>query len=344
MARQAHTTLTPLPLMELSTAFWASKTLFAAHELELFARLSNGDGATAAGLAGELDIEERPAEMLLTACTSLGLLEKRDGRYVNSPLAEEYLVPGRPSYFGGFVDLCDRRLYRTWGRVTEAIRSNRPVGWDPAQQRSFFDSEDTAFILGFYEAMHSLSTPTGRALAELIDFDDHSRLLDLGGGSAAIDIELCTAFPRLQATVFDLPRVVEFAAGKVEAAGLGDRIDTVVGDLFAGDPYPGGYDIVLLSLILHGFTEEADRTILGKCFEALPSGGTLLLSELLVNDEKTGPVPAALMSLTMLVEDEGRSYTAAEYTDWLTDAGFTDVRRVLLDVPGSNGLLLASKP
>jgi uncharacterized HhH-GPD family protein len=60
-----------------------------------------------------------------------------------------------------------------------------------------------------------------------------------------------------------------------------------------------------------------------------------LISELLVNDEKTGPAPAAPMSLTMLVEDEGRNYRAAEYADWLADAGFRDVRRLPLDVPGA---------
>ncbi len=57
-----------------------------------------------------------------------------------------------------------------------------------------------------------------------------------------------------------------------------------------------------------------------------------------------GSIQAALMSLTMLVEDEGRNYTAAEYHQWLTDAGFTDLRRVTVDVPGANGFLMPAKP
>lgn len=343
MAVQEKELLSPLPLMQLATGFWASKTLFAAHELDVFSRLSRNGGATPIKLAGELDIEERPAEMLLTACASLGLLEKRDERYTNSVLAEEYLVRGSPSYFGGFIAFSDRRLYGTWGRIIEAIRSNRPVGWDPTAQRSFFDTDDPEITIGFYEAMHSLSTPTGRALAQLVDMSGARRVLDLGGGSGAIDIELCMAFPNLRATVLDLPWVAEFAAAKVAGAGLEDRIATISGDLFADEPYPVGHDIVLLSLILHSFTEEQDRAILTKCHAALPKGGTILISELLVNDEKTGPAPAALMSLTMLVEDEGRNYTAAEYGDWLTDVGFQDVRRLSIDVPGANGVLVASK-
>jgi 3-hydroxy-5-methyl-1-naphthoate 3-O-methyltransferase len=70
----------------------------------------------------------------------------------------------------------------------------------------------------------------------------------------------------------------------------------------------------------------------------------VVISELLVNDEKTGPPPAALMSLTMLIEDEGRNYTAAEYEQWLTETGFRKPRRVPLNVPGANGLIIAEKP
>jgi len=95
---------------------------------------------------------------------------------------------------------------------------------------------------------------------------------------------------------------------------------------------------------MHSFTPDQDRQILAKTLDCLPSGGLMVISELLVNNDKTGPPPAALMSLTMLVEDEGRNYTAAEYEQWLTKTGFRNVRRVPLDVPAANGLILAEKP
>ena len=259
-------------------------------------------------------------------------------------LAEAYLVSGRPSYFGGFVSFNNKRLYQTWARLIEAVRSNRPVGWDPDKQRSFFDSDEAVISIDFYEAMHSLSTPTGQAITEIADIASWSRLLDLGGGSGAIDIELCKAYPHLHCTVLDLPGVVGFASAKIDAAGLSERIDTVALDLFDAPTYPHGYDVAVLSLIMHSFTEEQDRSILAKCFECLPSGGTLLISELLVNDDKTGPAPAALMSLTMLIEDVGRNYTAAEYTEWLDEAGFREPQRYEVDAPGSNGILIAHKP
>jgi len=334
----------PMPLMELATGFWASKTLAAAHELDLFSSLSGGRETTAAELAEREGIEQRPAEMLLTGCASLGLLEGTRGRYRNSELAEEYLVRGKPYYFGGFVQMLDQRLYAGWGRLTEAIRTNRPTTWDPEQQSSIFDGEDPLLLAVFWEAMHSLSTFTARTLGAAVDLADAARLLDVGGGSGAYDIELCRLYPRLTATVYDLPQVTPIAAEKIGQAELSERIATVAGDFFADARLPEGHDTILLSMIMHDWAEERCRAILRKCWAALPTGGRLIISELLVNDERTGPPSAALMSLNMLVETEGRNYTPSEYTRWLHDIGFHDVHTVWFEAPGANGAVIATKP
>ncbi|WP_340537585.1 methyltransferase [Nocardioides sp. GXZ039] len=333
-----------MPLMELATGFWASKTLAAAHEMDLFSSLSRDGETTAAALAEREGIEQRPAEMLLTGCASLGLLEGTGGRYRNSALAEEYLVRGKPYYFGGFVQMLDQRLYDGWGRLTEAIRTDKPTTWDPDRQSSLFEGEDPQLLAVFWEAMHSLSTFTARTLGAAVNLDDASKLLDVGGGSGAYDIELCLLYPQLAATVFDLPQVTPIAAEKVQQAGLSDRIATVAGDFFADARLPEGHDTILLSMIMHDWAEERCRAILRKSWEALPTGGRVIISELLVNDERTGPPPAALMSLNMLIETEGRNYTPSEYARWLHDIGFHDVRTVWFEAPGANGAVIATKP
>ena len=100
-----------------------------------------------------------------------------------------------------------------------------------------------------------------------------------------------------------------------------------------------------MSMIMHDWSEPEDREILRKCYEALPSGGMVVISELLVNDEKTGPAPAALMSLNMLIETEGgRNYTPSEYAEWLTELGFGNIRTVWFEAAGANGAVLAYKP
>lgn len=344
MTNEADRALSPVPLMQLTTGFWAFKTLAAAHELDLFSRLADSGGTTSDELAATLAIDQRPAEMLLTGCAALGLLTKSDGRFRNSPLAEEFLVRGRPYYFGGWVEMLDRRLYPGWGRLADAIRTNRPTTWDPDRQESLFDGEDPELLAVFWEAMHSLSTFTARVLGRAVDLTGARRLLDVGGGSGAFDLELCRQYSDLTATVYELPKVADIATRKIKEAGLADRVDAVPGDFFADPSLPEGYDTILLSMILHDWSEEHGRAILRKCWAALPSGGRLIISELLVDDDRTGPPPAALMSLNMLIETaHGRNYTPAEYGSWLTDAGFGEISTVWFEAAGANGAVIGRK-
>ena len=251
---------------------------------------------------------------------------------------------GKPYHFGGWIQMLDRRLYPAWGRLTQAVRTNQPTSWNPEEQAHLFDGEDPLLLALFWEAMHSLSTITAHQLATHLDLTAATALLDLGGGSGAYPIELCRRYPHLHATVLDLPAVCAIAASKIKAAGLSDRIQTHPGDFFTDPDLPAGHDLVLLSMILHDWTPEQDRAILAKCFAALPSGGQLVISELLVNNDKTGPAAAALMSLNMLVETVGRNYTPAEYGTWLRDTGFVDIHTVWFEAPGANGAIIARKP
>jgi 3-hydroxy-5-methyl-1-naphthoate 3-O-methyltransferase len=342
--QESHATITPIPLMQMATAFWAFKTLATAVDMDLFTRLA-GTPMTASEAARWFRIEERPAEMLLTGCAGLGLLEKQKGKYRNTPLAEKFLVRGARYYFGGVVTMFNRRLYSGWDKLPEAISTNRPTTWNPDKQASLFEGSDPAMMQTFWQAMHSLSIFTARALGEAVDFSKFRKLLDVGGGSAAFDIELCQRYPTLSATVYDLPFVTEIAEERIVEAGLRERISTQPGDFFADPKYPPDHDVILLSMIMHDWSEQEDRAILRKCYEALTPGGAVVIVELLVNDDKTGPAPAALMSLNMLIETVGgRNYTAAEYRAWLEDVGYHNVRMVPFEAAGANGAVIGYKP
>ncbi|MFJ7239301.1 methyltransferase [Streptomyces olivaceus] len=334
----------PAPLFQLATSFWAFKTLAGAYELGLFARLSGTSGLTFQEFAKDVEIDQRPARMLLTGCSSLGLLEKTGDRYRNSPLAEEYLVPGRPHHFGGLLTMLDQRLYPAWGRLTEAVRANRPVSWDTEHEKSLFESQDPAVTATFWEAMHTLSTFAGEALSDAVALDGTARLLDVGGGSGALTIALCRARPGLRATVYDLPFVTPIAARRVDEADLGGRITTVDGNFFEDASLPGGHDAHVFCNILHDWRESDAQLLLNKSFDALAPGGLVIIAGFLVNEEQTGPAPAALMSLTQLIETEGRAYTASEYTGWLTAAGFVEPYTVAMQSIGANGAVVARKP
>ncbi|MFG2881449.1 methyltransferase [Streptomyces sp. NPDC048297] len=343
-AQTTDSALSPAPLMELAGAFWGFKTFAAAVELNLFSLLADGRRMSLKEIAAELGIHERPADMFLAGCASLGLLDKEGDAYGNTPISEEFLVVGRPRYFGGFVRYCDQREYPAWHRVIDAMRTNAPLTWDPRTQDSVFAAEDPVMLELFWEAMFSLSAYTAAKLADVVDFHQHRRLLDVGGGSAAFPIGLSKYYPHLTATVFDLPHVRPIAEEKISKAGRSEAISFVAGDFVADPELPRGHDVILLSSILHDWDEHTGRQLLSKCYEALEPGGQIVICELLLNPERTGPASAALMGLNMVVETAGgKNYAEDEYLSWLAEAGFTDGRVIHFEAAGANGAVIARK-
>jgi predicted O-methyltransferase YrrM len=345
MEEEMADSLSPAPLMELTAGLWASKTLAAAVELDLFDLLAGSAGLTAAEIAEARGLDLRPAELLLTGCASLGLLTRQDDRFVSAPIARDYLVRGGRYYFGDYVAMLDRHNYPGWMRLGDAVRRNRPTTWDPDEKPSLFDPDDPTMLETFWAAMYSLSSYTARQLGEAYDFSRVRRLLDVGGGVGAFAIELCWRYADLRATVFDLPFVCDLARARIASAGLADRIACVGGDFFVDERLPEGHDAILLSLVLHDWSETEDLEIVRKCVAALDDGGVVMIAELLLDDDKTGPAPAALMGLAMLVETVGgRNYSGAEYARWLREAGCEEVTVVPFDGLGANAVVVGRKP
>lgn len=183
---------------------------------------------------------------------------------------------------------------------------------------------------------------SGKALAEAFDFSKRKQLLDVGGGSGAYCIEAVRRYPGFRAVLFDTPALLEVAKQKIADAGLERAIRTVAGDFFT-EELPKGSDTILLSMILHDWGPDKNRAILSKCYDALSSGGEIIISELMMDDDKCGPPPAALMAMMMIIATEGRNYTWAEYEEWLKEACFVRCKRIPLDSPGANGILIGRK-
>jgi hypothetical protein len=324
--------MNPGLLIELTTGYWRFKAMAAAVDIGLFAAVDRHGEATSAVLAADLGLQSRPLRMLLSTCTALGFLTKDGDRYRNAPVAAEYLVPGKGQYFGGFVRYNDMVGYPAWGRLQEALRTNAPT-----TSRDTFMTEDPIVLDNFWDALFAISSFTAMTLADAYDFGRHQKLLDVGGGMGAFPVVLCERFPDLRATVYDLPHVVE----KVEVT---DRISVHAGDFLADAELPQGHDVILLSMVLHDWDEQTARLILEKCCAALPSGGALIICELVLDDDETGTPDAALMGLNMLVETGGgQNWTGAEYREWLTGAGFRDVSTTALLSAGANAAIVACK-
>lgn len=334
--------LNPSVVLDLIEAFRRSKTMFTAVSLGIFDTLHESPAA-AAQLAAMLPADESALERLLDGCVGLGLLTKEDGLYANTPEASTYLRVASGQTMAGYILYSDRALYPMWGHLEDAVREGshrweQSFGYRGAIFDSFFRTAESRD--NFLRGMHGLGLLASPSVVRVHNLSRFRVICDLGGATGHLAAAACERYGAMRGIVFDLPAVAGTARRMVAESPAAARLEVVEGDFFA-DPLPPA-DLYALGRILHDWNEEKIARLLARVFEALPSGGGILIAEAILDEDKTGPLYAQMQSLNMLVCTEGRERTAPEYRALLEAAGFTrvDARRTGAPVDA----ILAVKP
>ena len=241
-----------------------------------------------------------------------------------SPLAEDYLLPESPTYFGGFMEaaMIQQDLLTSYPTVKKAVLENQAQVYGG---KEVFDSHQQELELArrFTMMMHGHSMACALAWPEKLDLSKNRLMIDVAGGSGAHAIGAALRWPDLRIQIFEMPTVCEVAQEVIGSYGLQDRITTQAGDLW-DDPLPRG-DLHFYGDIFHDWREDKCRQLAAKSFDALEPGGRVLIHEVLYNDDKTGPFAAAASSVTMLLWTEGVQRSLREHADILEGAGFIGV-------------------
>lgn len=330
-----HSSWTPSELLKISSSYWLSCALHAGVKLDIFTPLSESK-LSPPELAGTLKLSERGLTMLLDALVALELLEKVGTSYCCSSFSSEFLSSNSPKYLGHIIRH-HHHLMSSWFQLDQAVQSGSPV-----RSRLSHDGEDIereSFLMG----MDNLAMQMAPIIADHVDLNGRSHLLDLGGGPGTYAIHFCWKNPSLNATIFDLPSTREFAENAVASFELQDRIDFIPGD-FHDTPIDGKYDVAWLSHVLHGEGESGCANMLAKTVDALEPGGTLLIQEFILDDSRDQPLFPALFSLNMLIgTPEGKAYSEGELRTMLTAAGLEQIERLPLELPNGAGIMSACK-
>jgi cyclopropane fatty-acyl-phospholipid synthase-like methyltransferase len=167
-------------------------------------------------------------------------------------------------------------------------------------------------------------------------------VVDVGGGDGSNLITLASAYPHLRGTVFDSPSVCRIAEQNIQKAGLTPRLGTVAGNCFE-DPFPAGADCFLFSHFLTIWSEDRNRQLLKKAFDALRAGGRVIVFNMMQSNSQTGPLSAAMGTpyFLTLATGKGMLYTWREYESWIRRAGFCYVKTQAL--PKDHGVIIATK-
>ncbi len=323
---------------ELARNFWYSAILRAAIKLDVFALVEN-NALTSKEVALRIGASPRYTQSFLDCCVELELLDKKEGKFINSSTASNFLVKGKAGYVGDHA-LHHTNTWASWGRLDEVIKEGKTL---LPYETGYVDAATywTDYMIG----QHNRAT-SGQAhyLVQSLDLREKRKLIDLGGGAASYSIALCSANPQLKAVVVDQKEPLSIARPLVRENNVEDQITFLEGNFF--DTELGtGYDVCLISGVVLINPEEDCRRLFKLAFDVLEPGGLAVVQDYMrIGDNPQRKRLDTMEDLYVLVAfDPGAGdRDGAEVASWLEDAGFQNTKTIPL--PTQLGVVTAEKP
>lgn len=312
--------LRPDRILQVANGYWATGFLGAAASHSLFTHLDAG-ADTAEALAAKAGISQRGAQTLLDGLVSLGLVELDGGRYRNTAETATYLVEGKPTCLSSFatVKLAEMAKLVT---LPEVVDKGGPLA-DVATEVA-----DNPHWEQLVRGLAGQAVPVAKTAAELLRLATAGEIsiLDIGGGSGIYSAIWLGLNPAARSTQLDWAPVNAIARRVVREHGVHDRFTCIDGDFHSTDFGTAGYDVAVYSHVAHQEGPEQNVAMFGKVRGALKPGGTLVVCDFVVDDDRSGPpFPLMFGGEMLLKSNQGATWRRADYQAWLTKAGFDDV-------------------
>lgn len=262
-----------LASLDLETVFKASRCVIAAERLQLFRKL-DGKELTASEIGRSIGLHRSHRETFLNIITALGLLTRRGRRYRLSPLARKYFIKERGPHWTRLWSRYCTEDYTALSVLEESLTTGRDyrktLGMEREEDYEIL-RHDRQWAEDFTRVMHDTKRRQSKLLAKNLDLSRYSALLDVGGGSGIMSMELVRTHPNLRACVQDFEPVCRAARKFIKAAGLSGRVKTYAADMTK--EIAAGYDV-----IMYWDVGAIPLKSLKLSYQVLPKGGMILMS------------------------------------------------------------------
>ncbi len=317
----------PLLVFETLSAYQRTWALKGAIELDLFTAIAEGN-RTAETIALRCQASVRGVRMLCDYLTVLGFLAKTGDGYALTPDSAAFLDRRSPQYVGGAAGfLLYPTMFERWREVAAAVRKGGTVSEESAL------APDHPLWVEFAKSMAGIQNMPAELLARLLHVENAPRLkvLDVAAGHGLFGIAIARHNPHAEIVAVDWANVLTVAREHAEQAGVAESWRALPGSAFDVE-YGTGYDLVLVTNLLHHFDAQTNERLLKKIRTSLAPHGRVAILEFVPNEDRVSPEMAALFPLTMLLgTPSGDAYTFAEHQKMLRNAGFS--RAELNDLP-----------
>ena len=324
----------------IAFGFMASKAMFAGLHLDVFTHLAAGP-KTCENLSEIVGVPANRIITLMNALNGVGLVELDGNLYANSLGAEAFLSRESKYDFGDYLRFqIDQQMYPFLGQLNEVLDGSLSSDAVDSYQHWMSNPEQAAL---YSNAQHSGSLGPGRTIARMVDLTGAKSLLDVAGGTGAMTIRLLEANPDLTSTIIDFPNVSEIGWRFITEANMTNRVRYIPSNALNVE-WPSEQDAILMSYLFSGVPGEEVPRLVQYAFDSLVPGGKFLVHDFMVNDDRTGPVLAALWQLQhMAFTPDAHSVTAGWLKAEMKKVGFIDIQDIQV-IQGLTQLVQARKP
>lgn len=319
----------PELIFETLNAHQRTAALKAAIELDVFTAI--GEGATGpAALGIRCQASPRGMRFLCDYLVIIGFLTKTGQQYGLTPDSAIFLDRHSPGYVGTAASfLTSQELMEASKDLAGVVRK----GGSLLAGQGTVEPDNPVWV-EFARSMGPLQIPPAEAIAEILKADagEKWKVLDIAAGHGMFGIALAKHNPNAQIYALDWARVLDVASENAALAGVAARHHRIPGNAFEVD-FGAGYDIVLLTNILHHFDPVMIELLLRKVRASLAPNGRTVTVEFVPNEDRVSPPRVASFALIMLATTpDGDAYTFSEFTEMFRDAGFSSNEK--LSLPG----------
>ena len=288
---------------------------------------------TAADLAAETGSDAAMLDRLLAYLASRGCLRRdHKGRYSANRVTR---LLTRDGGWSGWVRLIGSPwTMAAYAQIIGAVRD----GTDPVVASHGVDffaylAQHPEAADAFHDAMAAGARLQAVMIAQSLGLDEARAVLDVGGGTGALISHLLASHPALKGAVLDLAEARAGASAMFAEAGVSDRAEFVAGNFFTS--VPAGYDVHVLTAVLHDWNDDDCVRILTNCAAALSAGGRIVVVD---NELKPGARNSFAQStdaLMLAFTPGGRERTADEFNEIWRRAGLQCVKHTMLPSLGA---------
>jgi ubiquinone/menaquinone biosynthesis C-methylase UbiE len=311
--------LVPTPFIDTFHGVIVARAVMVATKLDVFDVLALRP-LSAAALAARLGLDAAALEKLLNVLVATGYVRKGRAGFEPTRLARKWLMRDSPR------SLRDNMLLRflEWQAIETTEQFVRTGNTLDVHETIRNDQWDV-----YQRGMRSLARLSAHEVAARTPgLVNPLTMLDIGGGHAAYSAAFCRRYPQLSATILDLPQAVEVAARIVAEEDVGARIIHKSGNAQTENLGEAVWDIILISHLVHHFSETQNRCLLKRATAALRPNGIVVILDVLREASAISSQTGALLDLYFAITSLSGTFSREQIVSWLVPSKL-DIDRII---------------